>query len=142
MLFDVIAENAAVIFTMLIVLWIAQFGMAYLQMRRFYKRLAHVKRNGVTAIGMCGDRFKGRNYAVLTVDQEGNIVHAEQFSGWTVFARLRPQPALEGLTLAQVRNENLNLPISARILEAFQNAADDLWVALYGEQEEEEAIAA
>ena len=108
----------------------------------FYSRLAEVKRGGLTAIGMCGDRLKGRNYAVLTVNDDGIVVHAEQFSGWTVFARLRQQPDIEGMSLAQLRQDDVDLPVSDRLRVAFRNAAEDLWKAQNGKPEEEEAIPA
>lgn len=129
MLFDVIAENAAIIFFGLIVMWFIQFGAAYWQMRRFYRRMVVLRQKGLTAIGLNGDRLKGRAYAVLTIDQHDRVVHAEQFSGWTVFAGLRPVPELVGLPLKEILANEANLPVSKKLRSAFASAARSLQTA-------------
>lgn len=126
MLFETLSENAGIILAMMVFFWLIQFGLTYWQMKRFYARLKVIRKGGLTAIGLSGGRVKGRNYAVLTIDDDDNIVHAEQFSGWTVLARLKPVPELEGLPLAAVLDEEMALPLSSNIREAFQRAAQDL----------------
>lgn len=123
---DVIFNNAGVIFLVVGVLWIAQFGAAYLQMRRFYTRLKEVRRGGLTAVGLGGGQYKGRSYAVLTVNSFGTIVHAEKFDGWTVFARLQPVPELLGMSLEEILAHPEQLPVSAKLQTAFHNAARDI----------------
>lgn len=123
---DVIFNNAGVIFLVVGVLWIAQFGAAYLQMRRFYTRLKEVRRGGLTAVGLEGGQYKGRSYAVLTVNSFGTIVHAEKFDGWTVFARLQPVPELLGMSLEEMLAHPEQLPVSAKLQTAFHNAARDI----------------
>lgn len=135
-MFALIAENAGVIFTFLIVLWIAQFGMAYLQMKRFYARLKEVRRGGLTAVGLAGTKYSGRAYAVLTVDDAGEVVAAEQFSGWTVFARLRPVPAICGMSVADVLHKSSGLPVSKPLQDAFRNAARDIQESRAGTTED------
>lgn len=125
-MFDVIVENGGTIVVGLIIFWLAQFGAAYWQMRRFYGRMIELRKNGLTAVGLSGDRYKGRSYAVLTINEHDRIVHAEQFSGWTVFAKLRPVPALEGITLHDVLKDEAQLPVSQKLRTAFINAASDL----------------
>jgi glucitol operon activator protein len=123
---DVIFDNAGVVFLVVGVLWIVQFGAAYLQMRRFYSRLKEVRRGGLTAVGLGGGQYKGRSYAVLTVNSFGTIVHAEQFDGWTVFARLKPVPKMLGMPLDEVLLHPERLPVSTKLQTAFQNAARDI----------------
>lgn len=123
---SVIADNYQIIFLGLVVMWILQFGLAYFQMRRFYKRLAQLNRRGLTAVGLAGNRYKGRNYAVLTIDGQDRVINAEQFSGWTVFAQLVPVPALVGMPLHEILSNYSALPVSKKLQDAFANAARDL----------------
>lgn len=138
-MFDVIAENAVFIFVALVVMWIAQFGMAYWQMKRFYGRLKIVRKGGLTAVGQGGGQYKGRAYAVLTIDDANKIVHAEQFKGWTVFARLRPVPELIGMSLQELLNNEDSLPTTPKLRLAFGNAGRDLLAARQGKESESEA---
>jgi DNA-binding transcriptional regulator of glucitol operon len=126
---NVITENFTTILFGLVVMWILQFGLAYWQMRRFYRRMAILRRSGLTAIGLSGNRYKGRSYAVLTIDEDDQIIHAEQFSGWTVFAQLKPVPALVGMPLSELSNNVANLPLSKKLQSAFGNAARELQTA-------------
>lgn len=126
---NIITENFTTILFGLVVMWILQFGLAYWQMRRFYRRMAMLRRSGLTAIGLSGNRYKGRSYAVLTIDEDGRIIHAEQFSGWTVFAQLRPVPALVGMSLSELSNNMASLPLSKKLQSAFGNAATELQTA-------------
>ncbi len=123
---DVIFDNAGVIFLVVGVLWIVQFGAAYWQMRRFYSRLKEVRRGGLTAVGLGGGQYKGRSYAVLTVNTFGTIVHAEMFDGWTVFARLKPVPQMLGMQLEEILAHPEQLPVSQKLQTAFHNAARDI----------------
>ena len=138
-MFDAIAANASFIIIALVVMWIFQFGMAYLQMRRFYGRLKVVRQGGLTAVGQGGGQYKGRAYAVLTIDDGNIIIHAEQFAGWTVFARLRPLPDLIGMTLQELLDNEDNLPTTRKLQLAFGNAGRDLLAARQGKDSEAEA---
>ncbi|NOK57725.1 MAG: hypothetical protein GFH27_549303n12 [Chloroflexi bacterium AL-W] len=125
-MFDVIVENGSTIVVGLVVFWFVQFGAAYWQMQRFYGRMTELRKNGLTAVGLNGDRYKGRSYAVLTINEQDRVVHAEQFSGWTVFAKLRRVPALEGIALQDMLKDEAQLPVSQKLRTAFVNAANDL----------------
>lgn len=126
---SVITNNPGLIFLILGVLWVIQFGLAYWQMRRFYQKMMTLRKSGLTAVGLSGNRYKGRSYAVLTIDEHDRIVHAEQFSGWTVFAQLKPIPQLIGMSLPELLNNEANLPVSKKLRPAFANAARDLQAA-------------
>lgn len=128
-MFDIVAQNAGIILFGLVVMWLIQFGLAYRQMRRFYSRLVELRRDGLTAVGLNGERFKGRSYAVLTIDEHGQIIHAEKFSGWTVFAKLQPVAELRGMSLAELLEQERQLPVPAKLRPAFGNAARDLQAA-------------
>jgi glucitol operon activator protein len=123
---DLILNNIGVVFLIVAVLWMVQFAAAYLQMRRFYGRLKEVRRGGLTAVGLGGGQYKGRSYAVLTVNSFGTIVHAEKFDGWTVFARLQPVPQMLGMSIDAVLSHPEQLPVSPKLQTAFHNAARDI----------------
>lgn len=126
---NTIADNFPTILFGLVAMWIIQFGLAFWQMRRFYGRLAVLRRGGLTAVGLSGNRYKGRSYAVLTVDETNRIIHAEKFSGWTIFAGLKPVPELIGLSLDEVLAQSTTLPVNKKLQDAFANAARDLQAA-------------
>lgn len=121
-----------------VVAWIIQFGMTFFQMRRYNKRLSELKKMGPTTVGMSGSMYKRRVYGVLVFDEQEKIVCAEQFSGWTVFAGLKPVKELEGLTLNDVKDESIELPVSKKIRSAFANAVAQVEIA---RKKEAEAVA-
>ncbi|MBX7214188.1 MAG: transcriptional regulator GutM [Thermoflexales bacterium] len=112
----------------LIVMWLVQFGLSYLQMRRYYGRLSVLRREGPTATGMSGNRLNTRAYGVLTLDRTTRLIkRAEQLSGFTVFASLKPVPALVGLPLDAVTlSQSTPRGISGKQWKAFCAAADFL----------------
>jgi DNA-binding transcriptional regulator of glucitol operon len=126
---NVIVDNFVTILLGLVVMWLLQFGLAYWQMRRFYRRMSILRQGGLTAIGLSGNRYKGRTYAVLTIDEDNRIVHAEKFSGWTIFAGLKPVPELVGLPLDEMLAKQTTLPVGKKLQLAFANAARDLQAA-------------
>ena len=120
---DTIAQNAGFFFILLAVMWAAQFVLAYVQMRRFNRRILEVRQWGKTAVGLGGDRYRGRAYAVLTADEKGNIVNADFFSGSTVFARVRPAPEVVGMTIDQILADPEAIATSKKGRLAFVSAA-------------------
>jgi DNA-binding transcriptional regulator of glucitol operon len=109
-----------------VIAWVIQFAMTYLQMQRYNKRLKELRKDGTTATGMSGSMYKRRAYGVLVINEDEKILHAEQFSGWTVFASLKPVKELEGLSIHDLMDENTELPISKKIRSAFQNAVEEI----------------
>ncbi len=106
--------------------WLIQYVMTFFQMRRYNKRLSELKKMGPTAVGMSGSMYKRRAYGVLVFDKNDKVICAEQFSGWTVFAGLKPVEELEGLSLNDIKDENVELTISKKIRSAFINAVDQI----------------
>lgn len=126
---DFVFDNFTIFLLMLVVMWMIQFGLTYFQMRRFYGRMVELKRHGLTAVGLCGTQYKGRTYAVLTIDEDNQVIHAERFAGWTVFATLKPVPEMQGMVLDDILANPANLPVSKKLQTAFSNAAQDLMQA-------------
>lgn len=134
-LVDSLAGNAGFIFILLAVMWGAQFGLAYFQLRRFNRRILEVRKWGKTAVGLSGDRYRGRTYAVLTIDESGKVINAEHFAGKTIFARLQSAPQLTGMTIDEILADPDSLPFSKKSQQAFTSAANYLQEAIQASEE-------
>ena len=109
------------------VMWLAQFGLSYLQMKRYYGRVAKLRRTGLCATGMSGDRLRTRAYVVLVLDESRRVKNAENLSGITVFASLKPVPQLLGLHIHDITPESAPPKgVSGKLWTAFCSAADHL----------------
>lgn len=126
---DFMVDYGGYVLGAMVVMWLAQFWMAYRQMKVFYKDLALLRKDGLTAVGLNGDRLKGRAYGILVIDEKDRVVHAQKFAGWTVFARLQPAPELVGMSLNDILANEATLPVPAKLRPAFVNAAKDLQAA-------------
>ena len=122
-MFGLNAQGVFVLGILMAVMWLLQFALAYRQMRRFYTRLKFLRKGGLTAIGMNGNRLRGRAYAVLVVDAAERIISADGMSGYTIFASLKPYPALIGMALADLQATTTTLPVPAALRPAFAHAA-------------------
>ncbi len=112
------------IFIVLAFVWILQLLLSILQTQRFNKRVAELRREGcVTSVGLAGSNWKRKVFAVLVVDARRMIVSAEQLSGFTVFAKLRPVPGVLGLPMQCLDGEPLE-GISKKTWQAMNNAAE------------------
>lgn len=76
---------------------------------------------------MEGGIWSGRTYAVLVVDDERKVLHAEKMSGMTIFSKLKPVPVLEGLAAVDILDETRTFPINKKLLKAFRNAAKEFF---------------
>lgn len=111
----------------LALMWFVQLGLAYWQMRRFYKRINALRKQAkYVSIGLEGSAWRGRQYAVLAVNDTGHIVRAEQLSGWTVLAGLRPIEGLAGYNLHAVLDDEVTLPVKPKLRAALKNAAQHI----------------
>lgn len=112
----------SVIILMLGIAWLVQFGFSYWQMKRYYKRVAQLRKDGLVWIGMEGSAWKRRVYAALVIDANDHIIHAEQLSGWTILATLKPIPGLAGRPISDLLDDQIDLNISKKLLLALRNA--------------------
>lgn len=90
------------IFLVVAGVWTLQFLLSYWQLKRFHQMLADMRRLGRCAVGLHGNRWRGRTYGVLVVDAHDRIRHAAVFTGWTVFSRLEPVAGLDGMRLEAI----------------------------------------
>ena len=104
--------------------WAAQIVFSNHQMRRFHRRSQQLRRQGThMAIGVAGTMYRRKVYAVLVVDEARRVVAAEQLSGWTIAARLKPTPELVGLDLDVVGKGDPPAGVPAKQWAAFDHAA-------------------
>ncbi len=120
------AENYSIVIIALAIGLALQLFFTGWQTKRFYSRLKVIRRDGLTSIGMEGGIWSGRRFAVLVVDDQLNILHAEKMSGMTIFSILRPVPELVGFNVEDLLDETRNFSTNNRIMKAFRNAAKEL----------------
>ena len=112
----------------LVVAWAVQIALSSHQMRRYHRRSQQLRRLGThMATGVAGTMYRRKVYACLVVDAGGDrrqVVAAEQLSGWTVAARLRPVPQLVGLDLDLVGKGDPPAGVTAKQWAAFDHSAD------------------
>lgn len=112
------------IFLVVAAAWSLQFYFSYRQFQRFNRRLAELRRLGRAAVGLHGNQWRGRTYAVVVSDGTDRIRHVELFEGWTIFAKLRPIDALRGMTLqAVLAAQKPPLDLKRAQWQAIQHAA-------------------
>lgn len=116
-------STASLLIVLLAVAWFIQLALSYWQMRRFYDRIAQLRRRGRISVGKEGSAWKRRQYAVLVVDKDNHIVHVEELSGWTILAHLKPVAGLAGRPLSDLFNDAIPLPVGRKLRLALQNAA-------------------
>jgi DNA-binding transcriptional regulator of glucitol operon len=90
------------IFLVVAAAWSLQFLFSYWQLQRFHRRLAELRQLGRCSVGMVGNRWRGRTYGVLCLNQHDRVIHAAAFDGYTVFSQLRSLPQVEGMRLDAV----------------------------------------
>jgi DNA-binding transcriptional regulator of glucitol operon len=119
---DKMPSTGSAIIILLAFAWLLQFGLSFFQMRRFYRRIAVLHKYGSVWIGMEGTAWKRRQYAVLVVDKENIIRRAEELSGWTILATLKPVAGLDGRPISDLKDDTIDLPVKGKLLLAFRNA--------------------
>lgn len=132
-------STTTVIVLLLALMWALQYGLSFWQMRRYYKRLAELRRDGLVWVGMSGSAWRRRQYVALVVDRENRIVRAEQLSGWTVMATLKPVPGLEGRPVSDLTDDTLKLPVSNKLLLALRDAVKHMQAHAKRKAEEAQA---
>ena len=80
---------------------------------------------GRSAVGVSGNIYRTKAYAVLAVDPQNRIVRAEKLTGFTIFAQLRPVDSLAGYALSDLLSGPVE-GLSPKLYSAFQMAAEAL----------------
>ena len=119
-------ETGTAIIFMLATAWLIQFGFSFIQIRRFYGRVKQLNKFGAVWIGMAGSAWKRRQYVALVVNKENIIQRAEQLSGWTIFASLKPVQGLDGRPITDLMDDTIELPVQGKLLLAFRNAVEHI----------------
>lgn len=115
-------STGTIIVLLLAFMWALQYGFSFWQMRRYYKRLAELRREGVVWVGLAGSAWRRRQYAILVVSPDQCIIRVEQLSGWTVLATLKAVPGLTGRPVSDLLDDSLHLPVSKKLLLALRDA--------------------
>lgn len=103
-------------------MWVVQSLLTVWQSNRFMKRFRELRQDGASAIGSSGTKYKGRIYSILVVDSDKKVVHAEELSGWTIFAKSKPVVELIGVSLDDLMDEEYESPVRKKTLDAFRHA--------------------
>lgn len=105
--------------------WSLQVWLSNGQMRRFHKRSQELRRMGThMAIGVTGNMYKRKTYVALVTDDDNQAVAAEQLSGFTVMAGLKPIDGVEGIHIENIGRGDPPSGISPKTWEALDHAAD------------------
>jgi len=115
----------AVFLVLLVIAWTLQGVASFWQARRFYGRIQQMRTLGRSAVGVSGDMYRTKAYAVLAVDSQNRIVRAEKLTGLTIFAQLKPVESLAGLTLSDLLSGPIE-GLSPKLYNAFKMAAEAL----------------
>lgn len=119
-------ENGWILIVGLALTWMLQLGLTYLQMKRYYGRIAALRRQGLVSVGKAGSAWRGRVYAVVVVGPDRTVLQVEQLSGLTVLAALKPVPGLAGRSIDELADDAVQLPVSKKLREALKDAAAHL----------------
>lgn len=85
--------------------WVLQILLTYRQNQYFSKTirdLTHQYDSGYLGVGVVKKRLGIGSIVILVADLTGKVVHAQELTGVTVFARFRPLSEVIGQTLEQI----------------------------------------
>jgi DNA-binding transcriptional regulator of glucitol operon len=124
--------NYTHIFIIIAVAYAIQIFLTGWQAKRFFRRMKKLRKNGIASIGQAGGKWVGRTFAVIVVDENLNIINAEELSGITVFSKLKSVGSLVGINLKDflkigVFEKNNKFNLKKKQFEAFKNAAQQFF---------------
>jgi DNA-binding transcriptional regulator of glucitol operon len=128
-------ENTWVLVVGLALTWFLQLYLTSLQMRRYYGRIAALRREGQVWVGLAGSAWRRRTYAVMVVGPDRRVQRVEQLSGWTVLAKLKDVPGVAGYTVEEIADDSVALPVPKKLREALKHA-----VSLMHAHEQEQQV--
>jgi DNA-binding transcriptional regulator of glucitol operon len=104
--------------------WMVQIMLSSNQMRRYHRRSQQLRRLGTyMSTGVAGTMYRRKVYGLLVVDADHKVVAAEQLSGWTVIAHLKPVPEVVGLDLETVGRGDPPAGVTKKQWAAFDHSA-------------------
>ncbi len=128
-------ENTWVLVVGLALTWFLQLYLTSLQMRRYYGRIAALRREGQVWVRLAGSAWRRRTYAVMVVGPDRRVQRVEQLSGWTVLAKLKDVPGVAGYTVEEIADDSVALPVPKKLREALKHA-----VSLMHAHEQEQQV--
>lgn len=104
--------------------WMIQIGLSTWQMQRFHKTSQKWRRLGShMAIGVSGNIYKRKTYAVIVTDAVGEVVVAGVLAGFTVMAKPRRVLEVEGLSIDEIGRGHPPVGVPRRAWSAMGHAA-------------------
>ena len=123
-------------------MWVLQLLLGLWQFGRFNKHLKELRCYGRVACGKAKGGFRAGAVALICINEQAEIVHAETMAGRTVFAGFKELPALRGKVLPAITEEaceGLGKQVTAAVLNARQDYEN--YQELQQEQHAEETAA-
>ena len=87
-----------VIIVGILAVWLLQGVLVYWQSRQIYGHVTLQRQLGRQYIGVHRSLWGSREYGMLILDDQGQIIQAELLKGFTIFARFRPVAPLVGMS--------------------------------------------
>jgi len=104
--------------------WLVQLFMSYRQATAFTDDARRLRDSGTVSVGAGGKRYRGgRAFVAIAVDEQGVVRDAISLSGFTTFARAKPQPALFGVRVNKLKGDRDIPGLSKQQREAARQAA-------------------
>lgn len=105
----------------LIVVYLLNIFLGYLQLKDFNKNYIELKRKGRVAIGRKKGRISSGTIVLILIDEDGVIVETRKMQGITVLARVKLFEGLIGKDLGKIKKSDLvdyNKLLKKAILDA------------------------
>lgn len=110
----------------LLMCWMFQLWFNSIHIHKFHKHYHSVRKQGiVSAIGMAGQYWKGRSFAILVCDKNGLITVAQYLAGITIFSTPKSIEEMVGWHINDVTEDNKpdSTKISKKIWASFIHAS-------------------
>ncbi|NMS90411.1 transcriptional regulator [Clostridioides difficile] len=105
----------------LIIVYLLNIFLGYLQLKDFNKNYIELKRNGRVAIGRKKGRISSGTIVLILIDEDGVILETRKMQGVTVLARVKLFEGLIGKSLGGIKKSDLvgyNKLLKKAILDA------------------------
>lgn len=81
------------------IMWMIQGILSYFQIKHFRRRTAELKKKGRILIGQQKGKFSAGSIVILVIDNNNNIIDAEEMRGFTVFNKFKKKADIIGKSL-------------------------------------------
>ena len=113
-----------IIMIFIVVAFIFQMALGFLQIKHFSKAYAELRRIGKVAIGKKPGKIRSGTIVMFAVTNSGKILKAKKIQGVTVMAKVKDMPGFEDKNIRTLEEKDLtqcNKLLKLAILDAVQN---------------------